>query len=556
MSAAAGTPVLDVRGLRVSFETGRTRRDVVLGLDLRIEPGQCVAIVGESGSGKSVTARSLLGLAGPDSDVRADLLDIGGVGMLHAGEREWRRRRGDGVGLVLQDALVSLDPLRTIGREIGDALRLHRRMSAAAARIRVLELLTLVGMPDPETAIDRRSGELSGGMRQRALIASAIALDPPLLIADEPTTALDVGVQTRVLALLSEARDRGTGILLISHDLAVVSSVADRVIVLDSGAVVEEGPTLQVITAPRHPTTAALVAAVPTDVPRGRRLSAESTVRVAERGTGTATLQPRPIPSSGAGVPDQGIVLEGRGLTATFSTGGRTVRAADDVSFRLERGTTLGLVGESGSGKTTLARLALALRRPDSGEVLLDGGAWSSLSERERQPLRPRLAAIYQDALGSFDPRWSVGRILRDALGTDGTDAAVGELLDRVHLAPDTARRHPLALSGGQRQRVSIARALAAAPEILVCDEPVSSLDATVQAQVLDLLDELQRDRGLSLLLISHDLGVVRHMSDTVAVMLAGRIVETGPTEQVFTAPVHEYTRALIADAPRLPSAR
>ncbi|KQX06872.1 MULTISPECIES: ATP-binding cassette domain-containing protein [unclassified Leifsonia] len=534
-------PVLDVRSLRVSFGTGAASRPVVHDLDLRIEAGQCVAIVGESGSGKSVTARTLLGLAGSDASVHADRLEVGGAGMLGAGEREWRRMRGVGVGLVLQDALVSLDPLRTIGREIGDTLRLHRRMPPAAARARVLELLELVGMPDPATAIDRRSGELSGGMRQRALIASAIALDPPLLIADEPTTALDVGVQARVLALLAEARDRGTGILLISHDLAVVSALADRIIVLDDGVVVEEGSTTQVITSPRHPTTRALVAAVPTEVPRGVPL----------------TLVDRPLvpprPEAEPAVHRE-FVLEGRSVSKSFSTRGSSTLAVDDVSIGLHRGRTLGLVGESGSGKTTVARMMLAIAAPDTGEVLLDGSAWSSLTERERRPLRPRIGAIYQDALGSFDPRWSVERILRDALGPASSRSSVIDLLDQVRLAPNVAPRHPLTLSGGQRQRVSIARALAEAPEILVCDEPVSALDTTVQARVLDLLDELQRDRGLSLLFISHDLGVVRHMSDSVAVMRSGRIVEHGATETVFTDPQHEYTRSLIHDAPRLRS--
>ena len=534
------TAVLDVRGLSVAFRAGDGRREVVRGLDLAIRPGECVALVGESGSGKSVTARALLGLAGADAEVSAGRLDVGGIGMLRATGREWRRLRGVRAGLVLQDALVSLDPLRTIGREIGDALRLHRRMRPDQARARVLELLELVGMPHPGTAIDRRSGELSGGMRQRALIASAIALDPPLLIADEPTTALDVGVQARVLALLAEARDRGTGILLISHDLAVVSALADRILVLENGAVVEEGRTVEVITRPRHPTTAALIAAVPTEVPRGRPLV------VGDR-------DHRPVAQGFPTIPPRDVVLAGVGLAKSFRTAGHVTEAVRDVSFGLERGSTLGLVGESGSGKTTLARLVLGIEHPDQGEVLLSGGAWSSLPERQRRPLRSRIGAIYQDAFGSFDPRWSVERILRDALGPNADARSVRELLDQVRLAPEIAGRHPLTLSGGQRQRVSIARALAPSPEILVCDEPVSALDATVQARVLDLLDELQRERGLSLLFISHDLGVVRHMSDSVCVMRHGRIVEAGATEQIFASPAHEYTRALIADAPRLP---
>ncbi|SFR77256.1 peptide/nickel transport system ATP-binding protein [Agromyces sp. CF514] len=570
---AAAPSVLDVRGLTVSFPGDRAsgRREVVRAVDLTVEPGQCVAIVGESGSGKSVTARALLGLAGPGSLVRADHLVVAGADRRGATERDWRRTRGVGAGLVLQDALVSLDPLRTIGREIGDPLRIHRRMSHATARARAIELLELVGMPHPTLTVDRRSGELSGGMRQRALIASALALDPPLLIADEPTTALDVGVQARVLGLLDEARSRGTGVLLISHDLAVVSRIADRVIVLDQGTVVEQGPTGEILGAPRHPITRALIAAVPTEVPRGRRLVVterpEAPGAVREHGqtdaTATATAEPttaKPttadavhdaLGSAGGAAP----ALEGIGLSKSFRAGAGTTHAVQDVSFRVEAGRTLGLVGESGSGKTTLARLALGLTAPDAGEVRLAGEPWAPLPERDRTSRRSRIGAVYQDAFGSFDPRWSVRRILGDALAAarhEATDAAITALLDQVHVPADAAARHPLALSGGQRQRVAIARALAGSPEVLVCDEPVSALDATVQARVLDLLDELQREHGLALLFVSHDLGVIRHMSDTVAVMRNGRIVEHGETERVFTAPEHEITAALIRDAPRL----
>ncbi|MGI9825185.1 ATP-binding cassette domain-containing protein [Agromyces sp. Marseille-Q5079] len=543
--------VLDVAGLSVSFRDGRDRREVVHGIDLAVEAGRCVAVVGESGSGKSVTARALLGLAGRGALVRADRLEVAGADLRGAGERDWRRVRGARAGLVLQDALVSLDPLRTIGREIADPLRLHLRMPPAAARARALELLELVGMPHPALNIDRRSGELSGGMRQRALIAAALALDPPLLIADEPTTALDVGVQARVLGLLEAARDRGTGVLLISHDLAVVSRVADYVVVLHDGRVVEQGPTAEILGAPRHPITRALIAAVPTEVPRGVPLS-----RANDRADAAA-----PSAANRSGVPGPAAeatashILEGLGLSKSFGSGATAVLAVQDASFRLERGRTLGLVGESGSGKSTLARLVLGLTSPDAGEVRFDGGAWSTLPERERRPLRPRLGAVYQDAFGSFDPRWNVRRIIRDALATaraDATDAAVTALLEQVHLAPGVAAQHPLDLSGGQRQRVAIARALAGSPEVLVCDEPVSALDATVQARVLDLLDELQRERGLAVLLISHDLGVVRHMSDTIAVMRSGRIIEQGDAERVFGDPQHEATAALIRDSPRL----
>lgn len=556
-TAGTRTPVLRIEGLTIAFGRGDGATEAVRGLDLEVARGEIVALVGESGSGKSVTARAALGLVGTGARVSALRFELDGLDVRHATARRWRSLRGAKAGLVLQDALVSLDPLRTIGREIGDALRLHLGLRPAAARARVVELLELVGMPHPELVIDRRSGELSGGMRQRALIAAALALDPPLVIADEPTTALDVGVQARVLGLLQEAAARGAGVLLISHDLAVVSRIADRVVVLADGVAVEQGAVDEVLRAPRHPATRALLAAVPTDVPRGQRLSlaAPGSISAARAAVANRVAEsPGARPADGATRGRQ-VLLEAEGLVKAFGSGADATLAVDRVDLRLERGRTLGLVGESGSGKTTLARLLLALTEPDEGAVRLDGEPWSSLRERERRPHRRRIGAIWQDPYGSFDPRWGVARLLRDALAAGGADpsgSAVAELLQQVHLAPDFASRHPLELSGGQRQRVAIARALAAQPELLICDEPVSALDVTVQARVLDLLDELQRERGLALLVISHDLGVVRHMSDELAVMHRGRIVERGETERVFEAPQHEYTAALIRDSPRL----
>ncbi|GAA1774696.1 dipeptide ABC transporter ATP-binding protein [Agromyces lapidis] len=560
MTANDADPVLELEQLRVAFG----REEVVRGVSLAIAPGECVAIVGESGSGKSVTARSLLGMAGEGARVEAQTLRLAGRDLRGATEREWRGVRGGQAGLVLQDALVALDPLRPIGREIGDALRIHDRMPRAERRARTLEVLADVGMPDPATAVRRRSGELSGGLRQRALIASALALDPPLLIADEPTTALDATVQARVLELLAEVRGRGTAVLLISHDLAVVARLADRVLVMREGRVIEQGTVDEVLRAPREPYTRALIAAVPAEVPRGAPLSrpADSDANATAAQTPTAADRA----ASREGSPGSTPLLALDGVVKTFPVrGGGRFTAVDDVSLDVHRGETVGLVGESGSGKTTLARLALALTAPDRGAVTLDGEPWSALDEHARRPRRPRIGAIYQDALSSFDPLWSVGRILADAAGgAPGKGAGTGhpsraatarrvaELLDRVGLAGAVAGREPLTLSGGQRQRVAIARALAAAPELLVCDEPVSALDVTIQAQILDLLDELQRERGLAMLFISHDLGVVRHMADRVAVMQAGRIVESGPAERVFAAPGHPYTARLVADAPRL----
>ncbi|AND17625.1 ABC transporter ATP-binding protein [Rathayibacter tritici] len=511
-----------VEALRVAFDGV----EVVHGVSFRVEPGECVAIVGESGSGKSVTARALLGLSG---GAVSGSVNIGGTEVVGAGERALRRLRGGSVGFVPQDALLSLDPLRPIGREIGDAFRLHGRLPAAEHARRTVEALTSVGMPEPAERMRERSGDLSGGLRQRALLAAAVALDPPLLVADEPTTALDVTVQARVLDLFAEQKARGRALVLVSHDLAVVAGLADRILVLAEGRVVEEGTADEVLRAPRSSQARALVAAVPAGRPRGSRLTDP-----------TAPVLPPDAPGE--------VVVAARGLAVRFPLPGAGARAAvDGVDLELRRGETLGLVGESGSGKSTVARLVLALRRPDAGDVELFGQPWSAATERARRPHRPRIGAIYQDSVSSFDPRWSVGRLLRDAGA-----ASVPALLASVGLDPALERRSPRTLSGGQRQRVSIARALATRPDVLICDEPVSALDVSVQAQILDLLDELQRRHGLALLLISHDLGVIAHMSDRIAVMRAGRIVEAGPAASLLAAPQEEYTRRLLAAAPRL----
>jgi len=548
MSGQASSP-LSVRNLRVRFGT----TPVVNGVSFEIRAGECLALVGESGSGKSVTARSLLGLAGPGSHVDSDEMMFAGRSARELSEQAWQRLRGKQVGLVLQDALVSLDPLRPVGREISDSLRLHTTMSAAARGRRVLELLDAVGLPEPQLRVRQRSGELSGGERQRALIAAAIALDPPLLIADEPTTALDVTVQAQILDLLAQIRHGGTAVLLISHDLAVVARVADRVAVMHEGTLIETGPTDQVLSRPLERRTQLMLAAVPADKARGTRLTAPPI---------TVNLRPVAEPPTAESLVKRPVMLEARGLVKSFSRpdGTRTL-AVDDVSFQLERGTTLGIVGESGSGKTTTARLLLAVATPDQGEVRVLGQSWSTMSEHERRPLRASLGAIYQDALGSFDPRHSVEQILNHATGDrrlrsrGGPSPRLLELLDDVGLDRSVLLRRPLQLSGGQRQRVGIARALANRPQILICDEPVSSLDVSVQAQVLDLLDDLQRERDLSLVFISHDLGVVQHVSDRVAVMQGGRLVEIGDAARVFTDPKNAYTRRLLESVPRLPNA-
>lgn len=552
----AGPPVLSVQDLVVTFPDRRTggrrgTRRVVDGVSLRVAAGECVAIVGESGSGKSVTARSIVGLAGEGARASANELSVAGQDVLTLSGRRLRRLRGGTVGLIAQDALVSLDPLRPVGREIADTLALHTGLDAAGRYARTIELLERVGLPDAGLRARQRPGQLSGGQRQRALIAAGIAGEPQLVIADEPTTALDQPVQAGVLRLLGELRDDGTGVLLISHDLSVVRGIADRVLVMTDGVVVEEGTPTEVFERPRHPYTRKLVAAVPSGRPRGTPLTSApagsapveaSVERRNGRGTG----------AHGATEPTFGdVLLEARGLARSFHVAGAEIVAAHDVSFSLRAGRTLGLVGESGSGKSTTARLLLGLERPDAGEVTLLGQPWSPLPEARRRPRRPLVGAVFQDALSSFDPRWTVGAVLADAVTRGRTlrpgpvRVQVAELLDTVGLDPDLVARRPLHLSGGQRQRVSVARALAADPRVLILDEPVSALDVSVQAQVLDLLDQLQRERDLAYLLITHDLGVALHMSDDIAVLQEGRIVESGPATTVFDDPEHPYARLL-----------
>lgn len=550
------SPLLVVANLSVHFD--RSARAAVDGISFEVAAGECLAIVGESGSGKSVTARSLLGLAPAGAHVSFNELSLAGERLPAQGARRWRSIRGASMGLILQDALVSLDPLRPVGREIDDVLRLHTTLSQRERQARVLELLHAVGIPDPALRARQRSGELSGGLRQRALIAAGIAAGPALIIADEPTTALDVTVQARVLNVLSSLRDSGTAMILITHDLAVVSRVADRVAVMSEGRIVETGETNAVLRAPTALPTQQLLAAIPVDVPRGVALA----LPLEEGSVAPAIATPRgPKISIAPGDEPSSVpppALELRSVSRRYPTPqGAAIQALDSVSLTLTAGTTLGLVGQSGSGKTTIARIALGLETADSGDVLLEGHEWSALSARERRPRRHILGAIYQDALSSFDPRWSVERILSDALNVGASDTrrsltTINELLDAVGLPQSIKNRRPLHLSGGQRQRVAIARALAPAPQTLLCDEPVSSLDVSTQARVLNLLDELQRHLDLSYLFISHDLGVIRHMSDRVAVINEGRIVETGETNEIFTAPRDPYTRSLLAALPRV----
>ncbi|MEV0193063.1 ABC transporter ATP-binding protein [Kitasatospora purpeofusca] len=536
----ASVPLVRVEGLRVSFPGAP--RPAVDGVTLAVGAGECVALVGESGSGKSVTARSLIGLAGARARVSARTLEVAGSDTASFGERQWRAVRGRRVAMVFQDALTALDPLRTVGAEIAEAARLGGTAGPDSGA-RVVELLTAVGVPEPEARRTQYPHQLSGGLRQRALIASALAADAPLLIADEPTTALDAIVQAQILALLGRLKDEGRGLLLVSHDLAVVAQLADRVLVLRRGEVVESGPAGRVLSAPEHPYTRMLLDAVPSGRPRARPAQAPPAAPDAA--------------APDAGAPDAGEaapVLTGRGLVKSFAPGGP--RALDGVGFTLRAGEALGVVGESGSGKTTLARVAMGLSRPDAGEVLLHGRPWSALPERRRRAGRSAIQFVQQDPYASADPRFTVARIIGEALpGLRRAERAqrCAELLDQVGLPAELLARRPHQLSGGQRQRVAIARALASGPQVLVCDEPVSALDVSVQAQVLELLDRLRRERGIALLFITHDLAVVRQVADRVLIMRGGSVVEEGGTERIFEAPAHPYTRALLDAVLRLP---
>ncbi len=580
MAAEQRQALLTVDNLRVSFGDA----EVVKGISFVARPGRCLAIVGESGSGKSVTARTLVGLPGPQARVAADRIELAGTDLTRQSERSWRAIRGRDIGFVLQDALVSLDQLRRVGHEVAEPLRLHGWGDRRRRARRAVELLGAVGVPEPEVRARQRPYELSGGLRQRALIASAIALDPKLVIADEPTTALDVTVQAQVLDLLAASKERGTSIILISHDLSVVARLADEVAVMRAGEIVEHGPAHQVLHEPKHEYTKALLDAIPSEHTRGTRLVRPPGSPQAARTAGQADRQPNGPPTQRtgfaepAGTPARPAVvprarqpvgsgrpvLAARGLTKVYRGPDRIERTVvDDVSFTLLGGETLGIVGESGSGKTTTARIALALLAPTSGEVLLHGEAWTAASAAARRPLRKDIGVIYQDPLSSFDPRWPVGRLLVDALRTgrrppsskaEARGRAV-RLLNQVGLGEQHLGAAPLRLSGGQRQRVAIARALAPEPSLLVCDEPVSALDVSVQAQVLDLLTDLQDELGVSYLFISHDLGVIHHVSDRILVMKGGRVVEQGPAGDVFDNPQDPYTQRLLTALPRLAQA-
>ncbi len=535
-SEAIRPPVLSVRGLDIDFRTSRGPTSVVAGLDLDVRPGELVALLGESGSGKTVTARAIMGIQDEAATVRADRLDLDGASLLGLSDDQRRRLRGDSMSMVLQDALSSLNPVLSIGDQIGEIFRVHRALGRKQARARAIELLDIVGIASPAARVDDYPHQFSGGMRQRILIAMAIALEPKLLIADEPTTALDVTVQAQILRLLHDLRGRlDMGVLLITHDIGVVTEVADRLVVMHHGRVVEQGDADTVFATPSDAYTRRLLGSAPRPEP-ARVLSAENL----------------------AGDP----ILQVSDLARTFVTGSalakKTVKAVAGVDLVLRRGETLGIVGESGSGKSTLARMVVGLESVDRGSVLYRGEDVTRRTRGRRPAAQAGVGMVFQDPYTSLDPRMRVRDVIAEphAVARIGTAASrrdrVAQLLELVGLQPDMMERFPHQFSGGQRQRIGIARSLMRDPDVLVCDEPVSALDVTIQAQVVDLLVDIQERLGLSILFISHDLSVVRNLAHRVLVMYRGEVVETGGTEQIFEDPQHDYTRSLLASIPPL----
>jgi len=530
--SAAGTPLLEVVDLAVRFRIGAASVEAVRGVSFTLERGRTLAIVGESGSGKSVTALSIPQLlpypkaSHPTGSIRLD-----GIELLGRDEAFLRTVRGQRIGMIFQEPMTSLNPLHTVERQVGEMLLLHRRLDRAAARARVVELLGLVGIQDPASRLLSFPHQLSGGQRQRVMIAMALANEPDLLIADEPTTALDVTIQAQVLALLKDLQARmGMALLLITHDLTIVRRTADHVAVMTEGELVEAGPVERIFTAPRHPYTRHLLASEPkgrpSKRPDGRPVLAVTDLKVH--------------------FPIQ------RGLLRRTSG---WIKAVDGVSMEVRPGETVGIVGESGSGKTTLGLAALRLLK-SQGAIRLDGTDIQGWSWRRLRPLRPRMQIVFQDPYGSLSPRMSVGAIVEEGLrlhgrrdGAVSRRALVATALDEVGLDPATMDRYPHEFSGGQRQRIAIARALVLKPRLVVLDEPTSALDVSVQSQIVELLRGLQERHGLAYLFISHDLRVVRAMAHQILVMKDGLVVEHGPAEEVLGRPRSAYTRTLMAAA-------
>jgi peptide/nickel transport system ATP-binding protein len=549
----SGAPLLSVQGLAVDFATMDGVVHAVEGVDLDIRPGETVAIVGESGSGKSTTAMAIIGLLAGGGKVAAGRILLDGKDISRAPESELRMIRGRDIGLVPQDPMSNLNPVAKIGTQVAETLLAHGLANRQNVQAKVVEALTAAGLPDPERRAKQYPHEFSGGMRQRALIAIGLACKPRLLIADEPTSALDVTVQHTILDQIGAmTRELGTAVLLITHDLGLAAERAERVVVMHRGKVVEQGAARQILENPQHPYTQSLVKAAPSVA--AARLRPEAS-QVQERAD-AADVSSRSARSTTDRPKDNIVEIED--LTKVYPVRGQKedFTAVDGVSLAIPRGETVAIVGESGSGKTTTARMLLKVIEPTSGVIRYEGKDIASLSRAETKNFRQQVQPIFQDPYSSLNPMFTIERLISEPLEfyKRGSSAErrqrVRQLLDDVALPQSMLRRYPSELSGGQRQRVAIARALALSPDLIVCDEPVSALDVLVQDQILKLLGDLQNEYGLSYLFISHDLAVVRLISDYVCVMKDGKLVEAASSEEIFTNPRDPYTRRLLASIP------
>jgi peptide/nickel transport system ATP-binding protein len=599
--------LLEVEDLHVHFETSRGVVRAVEGLSFDVARGEVVAIVGESGSGKSVSALAIMRLLPRLTGRTRGRISFDGKDLLNLTDEQMREIRGRDISMIFQEPMTSLNPLLTIGLQITEPLTIHLGMNDKQARARAVELLSLVGIPDPESRLDQYPHQFSGGMRQRVMIAIGLACNPKLVIADEPTTALDVTIQAQILELMKDlSRKLNIALIIITHNLGVVARYADRVIVMYAARMAEQGEAEDVFHRPRHPYTMGLLRSVPRlDRPRGARLETIEglvpNLANAPPGCRFAPRCPFRIPkcdeepplypidtggvsrchrhaeiaggelawgASGSGTVQaraqrSGAVLDVRGLTKHFPVRAKignkltVVRAVEDVSFTIGAGETLGLVGESGCGKTTVGRLILRLEQPTRGEIAFEGVNLLTASATELKAMRRKVQVIFQDPYSSLNPRMTVGQIIGEPLhvyklapNSKAEHARVSELLTQVGLRPELAERYPHQLSGGQRQRVGIARALAMEPSFIVCDEAVSALDVSIQGQIINLLEDLQRRLGLAYLFIAHDLAVVRHISMRVVVMYFGRVMEVADRDTIYAGALHPYTKVLLDAAP------
>ena len=608
-------PLLEINDLRTDIRLRAATVHALDGVNLTVEAGECLGIVGESGSGKTMTALSIMQLLPSGGHIKGGSIILGGVEIAALDDRAMRQIRGNEIGMIFQDPMTSLNPTMTIGDQIAETVILHRGADKKKALARAVEVLRLVGMPHPAERIGNYPHQLSGGMRQRVMIAMALACEPRLLIADEPTTALDVTIQKQILELIDDLRRRlGMAVILVTHDLGVIAGRADRAAVMYAGKVVETTTTGQLFANPRHPYTEALFAALPekaidgsrrlysipgmppdlTDPPSGCRFAArcryaQDTCRESEpqlegsspdhlyrcffpvgrdsqRDESDASVN-AVAPASAVPVqraPEDGFVLSADHLVKNFTVTSNKVlqrkigevSAVADISFSIQAGQTFGLVGESGCGKTTVGRLIAGLETANGGSLVVDGEDFLQLSRRERRHRSRKVQLIFQDSYASMDPRMRVGTILREPLAVQHTGSRqeqndqIAAMLDEVGLPRAAVDRYPHEFSGGQRQRLGLARALIVRPKLVIADEPVSALDVSIQAQILNLMLDLQRDLGLTYLFISHDLSVVRYVSDTIGVMYLGKLVEIGPADEVYYRPVHPYTKGLIDAVP------